>query len=185
RRCDRAAGWLGHPRIVRGRSGSAPSARRYFPRVGMMAARSGHREREPRAALERAGEALEALAEAGVGVASARGIADALGAIAEAAARGAGAEVTVLRVVDDERRYLIACAVASASSAVAAELEGTRVPIDELSPDEVDSLEHLPASVARAARRARATAVLQLPVAICDEVDGSLELLRAGPRFDE
>jgi serine phosphatase RsbU (regulator of sigma subunit) len=151
----------------------------------MMAARSGHREREPRAALERAGEALEALAEAGVGVASARGIADALGAIAEAAARGAGAEVTVLRVVDDERRYLIACAVASASSAVAAELEGTRVPIDELSPDEVDSLEHLPAAVARAARRAPATAVLQLPVAICDEVDGSLELLRAGPRFDE
>ncbi|TMA51133.1 MAG: GAF domain-containing protein, partial [Deltaproteobacteria bacterium] len=151
----------------------------------MMAAPPGHRQRGPRTALERAGEALEALAEAGAGVASARSIADALGALAEAVARGAGAEVTVVRVVDDERRYLVACAVASASSAVAAELEGTRVPIGEVSPDEVDELEHLPAAVGRAARRARATAVLQLPIMIGDEVDGSLELLRAGVPFDE
>jgi serine phosphatase RsbU (regulator of sigma subunit) len=91
----------------------------------------------------------------------------------------------VVRVADDDRGYLIACAVAGASIAVAAELEGTRVPIDELSPDEVDELELLPDAVARAAERVRATAVLQLPVAVGGDVDGSLELMRAGVAFDE
>ena len=93
-----------------------------------MAARLDQAERVPRAALERAGAALEALAEASAGVASAQSLAEALAAIAEPAARAAGADVVVIRVVDDRRQDLIACAVASESKAVAAELEGTRVP---------------------------------------------------------
>jgi len=150
-----------------------------------MAVRPDQTERAPQAALARAGEALAAFAEAGAGPASARGLSDALGAIAEPTARAAGADVVVVRVVDDGRRHLIARAVASASTAVAAELEGTRVPVDALSRDEVDDLGMLPRAVARAAHRVRATAFLQIPIGIGDELEGSLELMRAGVPFDE
>src|SRR5207247_3995407 len=129
-------------------------------------------ERLPQAALARAGEALAALAEAGSGLASADGLADALGAIAEPTARAVRADVVVVRVVDDDRQHLIACAVASASTAVAAELEGTRVPVDELSRDEVDDLGMVPRAVARAAHRVSATAVLQVPIGTGNELEG-------------
>ena len=143
-----------------------------------------HREGAPRAA-ERAGEALLALAEAGAGVVAARGLAEALAAVADGVARAAGAEVAVVRLIGDERRYVIARAVASSSTAVAAELEGTRFLADELSFDEVDDLRRLPEAVARAAQRASATAVLLVPIVMGHDLEGSIELLRAGLEFDE
>ena len=129
--------------------------------------------------------ALEALAEAGAGLASAASLADAFGAIAETVARAAAAEVVVARVLDDDGRHLIACAVASHSTAVAAELEGTRVPLADVAAEEVDDLEALPRTVAQAARRVGATAVLQIPMAVDGAVGGSLELMRAGVPFDD
>ena len=82
------------------------------------------------------------------------------------------------------RLSTFACAVASASSAVAAELEATWFGADEVSADEVDDLERAPDAVARAARRARATALFQVPVLVREDVVGTVELLRAGIPFD-
>jgi ABC-type transporter Mla subunit MlaD len=97
-----------------------------------MATRPIETERVPRAALERAAAALAALAEGGADIASAESLADALAAVAESTARAAGAEVVVVRALDEDGRNLVACAVASASTAVAAELEGTRVPVEDV-----------------------------------------------------
>ena len=150
-----------------------------------MATRPKQTERASGAALERAAAALEALAEAGAAVASARNLADALGAVAETTGRTAGAEVVVVRALDDDGAHLIACAVASASKVVAAELEGTRVPVSDVAPQEVDELDALPHAVAQTARRVRASAVLQIPVATDGAVEGSIELMRAGVAFDD
>jgi serine phosphatase RsbU (regulator of sigma subunit) len=149
-----------------------------------MVARPDHLERIPRASLERAGEALEALAEAGAGIAAARGRVEAMRWIAEGLAQAAGAEITVLRILDADGQRLTACAVASTSSAVAAELEGSRFAIDELSLDEVTDLELLPSAVRLAATRTRAASALQLPILVGDQIVGSVELLRAGRPFD-
>jgi serine phosphatase RsbU (regulator of sigma subunit) len=150
-----------------------------------MGARPSQRERLPRGSLERAGEALEALAEAGAGIAAAASLADALQAIAEAAAKATAADVAAVRVLDRERDRLTTYAVASTSAAVAAELEGSGFPLDELALEEVDEVELLPAVVARAARRVHAGAVLQLPVALGEELEGSFELMRGGFEFDD
>ena len=150
-----------------------------------MIARPGHPERVPRGASSRAAKALEALAQAGASIAAAGSLVEALRPIADSLAAAAGAEVAVIRVPDHEQRRLLACAVASLSSAVAAELEGTSFELDELSREEVDDLGRVPDAVARAARRARATAVFQVPVLVGDAVAGSVELLRAGLAFDE
>src|SRR5690348_3885455 len=150
-----------------------------------MATRPEQTERASRAAPERAAAALAALAEGGADVASSETLTEALAAIAESTARAAGAEVVVARVRDDDESGLVACAVASASTAVAAELEGTRISLDDVETVEVDDVESLPAAAARAAKRIRATAVLQLPVGAGGAIDGTLELMRAGLPFDD
>src|SRR5712691_3254157 len=144
-----------------------------------MVVRPEQRERAPGAS----GEALEALAQAGAALAGAGTLAEALRTIADAVGRAAGAEIAVIRVLDDDGEHLTACAVSSTSAAVAAELEGTRFPLAEVPAGEVDDIDALPPAVARAARRVRATATLQLPVGVGDDVEGTLELLRTGVRF--
>ena len=129
-------------------------------------------------------DALQALADAGPALGSASTLAAAMEAVARAAARATGAEVVVARVVDELGRELTACAVASASAAVAAELEGSRFSAAELPEDEQDELERMPEAVRRAASRVRATAVVQIPVRAEHQL-GSLELMRAGVPFDE
>jgi serine phosphatase RsbU (regulator of sigma subunit) len=144
----------------------------------------GHRERGVAGSPRRPGEAMAALADAARALADARTLVEALQPIAEAAAAAARAEVAVIRARDNGGPRLLACAVASASSAVAAELEATWFGVDEVSADEVDDLERVPASLARAARRARATVVFQVPVLAGEEVVGTVELLRVGVPFD-
>ncbi len=129
---------------------------------------------------EDSGAALEMLAVAGDAIASAESLPDALEAIAEALARAVGADVVVARVVDDSTGDFRSVAVATTSSAVAAELEGSRFPGDQLSSsEEIDEVERLPDAVRRAAERVRAGAVLQLPVLAGSEVAGTLELMRS------
>jgi serine phosphatase RsbU (regulator of sigma subunit) len=132
-----------------------------------------------------AAEAIRALADAGsaLGAASTRGAA--MEALASAAARATGAEVAVVRVVDDGAAQLSACAVASASAAVAAELEGSRFAVAELPAEEEGDLARMPDAVRRAAERVRATAVFQIPVQADGRPVGSLELMRAGVPFDD
>ena len=127
---------------------------------------------------------LDALAAAGLALGSAANLAEALQIVVEAASRAAGAGVVVARVADDSRRRLTAAAVAAESPALAAELAGSRVPLEELPQHEEGDLERLPAGVRRTAERAGATAVVALPIHVDGRARGTLELMRDTP-FDD
>jgi serine phosphatase RsbU (regulator of sigma subunit) len=135
------------------------------------------------AALDESG--LDALAEAGLGLGLATNLFDALRTVAEAAARAVGADVAVARVADDAGRRLDACAVVTASAVVAAELEGSRVPVEEVPDAEESDLARLPGAVRRAAERAHAAHVVLLPVHVDGQLRGSLELMRRRRQFDD
>jgi serine phosphatase RsbU (regulator of sigma subunit) len=128
---------------------------------------------------------FEALAQAGLALGLAGSLSEALQTVAEAAARAAGAEVVVVRVADDARVSLNACAVATSSAAVGAELEGSRLPLIDVPEYEVSDAERLPEGVRRAAERVQASSVLLIPVQIDGRVEGSVELMRAGDAFDD
>jgi serine phosphatase RsbU (regulator of sigma subunit) len=89
----------------------------------------------------------------------------------------------IARVADETR--LNACAVAATSTAVAAELAGSRWPLADLPEHEVADPRRLPDAVRRAAERMRAPFVVLLPVHVDGQARGSLELMRARLAFDE
>src|SRR3954447_20885005 len=122
------------------------------------------------------GAALDALAAA---AASADASAASLQELARAAAAAAGPDVAVVRTVDPTGRWLVARAVASASEALAAELEGERYAVAELPADDVTGLDGLPPALAAAAARIGAAGALVVPLRAGGAVLGSLELLRA------
>ena len=128
---------------------------------------------------------LDALAEAGLALGSAGSLAEALQIVADAAARAARADVVVARVADDVRGRLSTCAVAAGSAAVAAELEGSHLPLDELPPSEQADPDQLPEGIRRTAAGVHASNVVVLPVHVDGRARGSLELMRSGPAFDD
>jgi serine phosphatase RsbU (regulator of sigma subunit) len=128
---------------------------------------------------------LEALAQAGLSLGLSRSLAEAAHIVAEAAAHAAGADVVVVRVVDEPRTSLKACAVATSSAAVGAELEGSRLALADLPQAEVSDADTLPVSVRRTADRVRASAILLIPVSVDGQIEGSLELMRGGEPFDD
>jgi serine phosphatase RsbU (regulator of sigma subunit) len=128
---------------------------------------------------------LEALAQAGLALGLAGSLAEAMQTVAEAAARAVGAEVVVVRVADDARASLTACAVATSSAAVGAELEGSRVRLADVPEYEVSDAKRLPEGVRRTADRVQASSVLLIPVQIDGRLEGSVELMRAGDAFDD
>src|SRR5207249_9799815 len=67
--------------------------------------------------------------------------------------------------------------------ALAAELEGTRLPADDLPSSTLLGLSDAPAGVRQAAERASAKFVLVLPVRTDEGSAGTLELYRAGEPF--
>ncbi|HEX3225511.1 MAG TPA: GAF domain-containing SpoIIE family protein phosphatase [Gaiellaceae bacterium] len=105
---------------------------------------------------------------------------EALADLAEAARVIAGADVVVVRVPAGDGR-LEAIAVAG-PPALAAELEGTSLPLEELPRTPLSELADAPAVLRRAAARAGARSALVLPVAI-ESGSASFELYRAGPPF--
>jgi len=127
-------------------------------------------------------QALAALGEAAARVADASTLDEALAAVASGAA--AGADAVVVYVLDETAREAEARAVFSASRALVAETEGTRVPVDEIEPEEVEDPDRLPAAVRRVARRAGAMSVLQVPARLGTELAGSVVLLRTTGSFD-
>jgi serine phosphatase RsbU (regulator of sigma subunit) len=133
--------------------------------------------------LELRVEALDAFARVSALIASGGTLAAAVAAIAEAAGRAAGADVAVVRVLEPEGDFLSARAVAPPASALAAELEGTRLPVESVGTGLVHDLEQLPEAVARSARRLDATSVLFAPALAGERLVGSLELLRSGEPF--
>ena len=121
---------------------------------------------------------LDAVAAATRALAEGPTLRGALATIAEAAASATSSEVVVARVLEDATGQLKARAVWAASAAVAAELEGSRFPASELRLEEADEVTGLPEAVARAAKRARLGAVLQVPVVLDGRPVASLELMR-------
>jgi serine phosphatase RsbU (regulator of sigma subunit) len=127
--------------------------------------------------------ALDAVAAASRALAEGRTLNEALAAIAAATGSATGSEVVVARVLDPEAGQLKARAVWAVSPALAAELEGSRFPAEELPGDDADEVARLPAAVRRAAERARLDALLQVPVVHDDRPLASLELMRPRKRF--
>jgi GAF domain-containing protein len=125
------------------------------------------------------------LAESAVGLGTAATRSAALQIVAEAAARVANAEVAIVRVVDGARGRLNTAAVATGSVAVAAELEGSWLALEDLPATEESDPARLPDGVRSAAERVRAPHVLLLPLSAEGEACGSLELMRSGSPFGE
>jgi phosphoserine phosphatase RsbU/P len=127
--------------------------------------------------------AVQRLAQTVVAVAETASLDERLRAIVEAAAAELGAHVAVARVLDLETGDLVARAVACDSPSLAAELEGSRLALEDLEQALVTDPERLPDAVARVARRGSAQAVLQAPVNVAGRTIGSVELLRTGEPF--
>jgi hypothetical protein len=106
---------------------------------------------------------------------------EAFRALAEASRAVTAAEIAVIRIPDESGERLEAAAVA-APPTLAAELEGTVVPLAELPAGPVTDLASAPAAARHAAERAGATRLLLLPAA-GDGCAISLELLRRGEPF--
>jgi serine phosphatase RsbU (regulator of sigma subunit) len=124
---------------------------------------------------------LAALVSAISAAATATTATEALRALAEAARAVTAAEIAVVRIPDSTGELLEAAAVA-APTTLAAELEGTVLPLAELPGTAVDDLALAPLGARRAAERAGATRLLLLP-ASADDCAVTLELLRRGEAF--
>ena len=143
------------------------------------------REVDP-ATSEAAGHALTAFAAAALELVRGESADPGLRALARAVALGTGAELVVARVAV-EGNGLVARAVHSESAALAAELEGTRMPLADAGTEELD-LEDAPGDPRRplpcgAAARAGAPIVRFVPVAPEGEVVAALEIYRSGLPF--
>jgi serine phosphatase RsbU (regulator of sigma subunit) len=128
------------------------------------------------AAVRRFAETVATVAESG-------SLHERLSALVVAVASELRADVAVVRVLDLETGDLVARAVACDSPALSAELEGSRLALEDLEQTLVSDPERLPEAVARAARRTSAEAVLQVPVNVGGRTVGSVEALRRNPPF--
>lgn len=139
-----------------------------------MATKAGHPAQERATARPARLAPVDALAEAAAALAEAPALASALDRIVRAAAATVGASVAVGRVREDGA--LVARTVVADSSALAALLEGSRVPLAE----DGTAAEGLaaPGGVARNGSDAMA-----LPASVDGEVAGALELVRRGEPF--
>jgi serine phosphatase RsbU (regulator of sigma subunit) len=126
-------------------------------------------------------DSLAALVRAVTAAAGSVAASDGLRALAEAAQAVAGADIALVRALDDSAERLETVAVA-APLARAAELYGTVLRASELPLTAVDELAQAPAAVRRIAERSGTTQVLLVP----GHADGyavSVELYRAGEPF--
>jgi serine phosphatase RsbU (regulator of sigma subunit) len=106
---------------------------------------------------------------------------EALCALAEAARAVSGAEIALVRALDDSGERLEAVAVA-APEALAAELYGTVLPAADLPDRPLDELARAPAAVRQIARRTGARHLLLVP-ARANGCAVSVELFRSGDPF--
>jgi serine phosphatase RsbU (regulator of sigma subunit) len=124
---------------------------------------------------------LALLARAVTAAAGSASASDALRALADAAQKVCGAEIALIRALDDGGERLEVVAVAG-SQALGAELYGTALPVAELPETPVDDVARAPAAVRRIAKQTDARQLLLVP----SRANGcvvSVELLRSGGRF--
>ncbi|HEU5244623.1 MAG TPA: SpoIIE family protein phosphatase [Gaiellaceae bacterium] len=125
---------------------------------------------------------LAALVRALTEAAGSTSASEALRVLAEAAQAVAGAEIALVRALDDGGERLEVVAVAAPRARVA-ELYGTLLPAVELPERPVDDLAGAPAAVRRIAEHTGATQLLLVP-ARADGYAVSVELFRSGGSFD-
>jgi serine phosphatase RsbU (regulator of sigma subunit) len=131
-------------------------------------------------------EAVEALAAAAARLLEFGATGHALGALVEAVATATGAEMVIVRTPSAAGNDLLARAVHAASPALAAELEGTRLPASAVPAEESElAADELPEALGRAASRARAVAVRIYPIALGGRPAATLELYRSGVEISE
>ena len=131
---------------------------------------------------EAAASALEAFAAAALELVRGDGPDRGLRPLVRAVGLGTGAELVIARLA--EGGQLVARAVYAESPALTAELEGTRLPVDEVGEEEAELSDatgdpSAPAAVRRAAARAGTQVVRIVPVAVDGEVVAALELYRS------
>jgi serine phosphatase RsbU (regulator of sigma subunit) len=124
---------------------------------------------------------LAALVRAVTAAAGASDASDALRTLAEAVQAVSGADIALVRALDDAAGRLEVVAVAGPRTR-AAELYGTGLHASELPLATLDQLSQMPAAVRRIAERTRATSFLLVP-ARTDGYAVSVELYRAGEPF--
>jgi serine phosphatase RsbU (regulator of sigma subunit) len=124
---------------------------------------------------------LEPLVAVGRELSDATSLDEALALLARAAAEATGAAVAVVRVPDNAGG-LPARGVWSSSSALGAEVEGSRLLVEELDGDQSESTE-LPPSLRRLAQRSDSVGVVFVPEFIAGSVLATLELLRPAEAF--
>ncbi len=126
-------------------------------------------------------QSLAALVRALAAAAVSTRASDALRLVAEAALAVSGAEIALVRALDDSGERLEAMTVAG-PQAVAAELEGTVLPAADLPAVPLDELARAPRAVRRIAERTGTTQLLLVP-ARANGSTVSLELFRSGEPF--
>jgi serine phosphatase RsbU (regulator of sigma subunit) len=124
---------------------------------------------------------LTALVRAVTTAAGSASASEALQALAEAAHAVSGAEIALIRALDEGGERLEAVAVA-APRALAAELHGTVLPAAELPDAPLNDLARAPAAVRRIGEHTGTTRLLLVP-ARADGYAVSLELFRSGEPF--
>jgi serine phosphatase RsbU (regulator of sigma subunit) len=128
--------------------------------------------------------AVEALAEAAGRLLEEDAPGKALADLAKAAAAAVGADLAVVRTLSSSGDDLVARAVHASSSAVAAELEATRLPSTAVPEAERDfSRDGLPDSLRKAAERVHAALVRVYPVFLSGRAVATLELYRTEGEF--
>jgi serine phosphatase RsbU (regulator of sigma subunit) len=140
-----------------------------------MATEAGYPAQEHAAAGQTGFSHLDALAEAAAALAEEQALGAAVERIVRAASRAVEASVAVGRTREED--VLVARTVVTDSPALAALLEGSRVPVERPNGSGNGS------AAALAAAAGGAEVCLQLPVSVAGEVVGSLELTRGRGEF--
>jgi GAF domain-containing protein len=125
---------------------------------------------------------LESLAAAGRELADAQTLEDALVVLARAVAAATNATLAVIRI-PDASGALSSRGVWSSSTALGAELEGSRLLLEDVGTEARTEADELPAPLRRLAEQSGAAAVLFVPALADEQVLATLELMRSGEPF--
>ena len=133
-------------------------------------------------------DALEAFAQAALALVRDGSLERSLAALARAVALGVGAQVVVVRLIEQGGGRLVARAIHAESAALAAELEGTTIQAAEIDSSEAEFASapgdpSAPSAMRRIAARAGAPIVRVVPLTVEGKVIASLELYRSGVPF--
>ena len=170
---------------VRCRGGDGP---RFFHNSSVAKAVDSDRVAAVAAMLDEEEDALDSFAGVVASLLADRPGGEALERLAAAAAAATASDAAIVRTATPGSSALTARVVRAGTAAVAAELEGSRLPLEAVPDAELDLegpslVERLPATLRRVAARVRADAALVFPVFVDGAPAASLELMRAGPRY--